>query len=453
MSKASQAIPIFPASNKAHADKLASSLGEHAHRWMQQNQFKAKAFSHCLIPAEDGSIAAVIAGINPESPLQALAALPKNLPQGNYVLQTGFDESWQQQAQLGWQLGQYKFTRYSANQMAKPELEQPSADSTTIKSQTDATNLVRDLINTPTEDMGPEQLELATARLAAEYKATLNVITGTELEEGFPAIHIVGRASHRAPRLLHLTWGNNTHPKIAIVGKGVCFDTGGLNMKSGVGMSKMKKDMGGAAHALALAQLIMENQLPVQIELLVPAVENAIAGNAYRPGDVASTRQGLNIEIGNTDAEGRVILADALTYACEQQPELVIDFATLTGAARVALGTDLPALFSNDANLRRELHICGDEIEDPMWPMPLYQPYMRLIKSDIAQFNNSASTGFGGCITAALFLQQFVDKQIPWCHLDTYGWNDIDRPGRPAGGEAMGLRACFRLLQKRYVDQ
>ncbi len=443
-------IPVIPVAGKSAARQAAQSLGESAVRWLQQNKFNAKAFAHCIIPDSNGNVSAVLAGINPESPIQAVAALPKKLPAGDYYLQCDKDQHWQQQAYMGWQLASYKFDRYLDKASAWPRLIKPESADETIDQQIAATHLVRDLINTPTEDMGPDHLQDATRQIAEKFNAEFSVIIGDELESDFPAIHAVGRASHRAPRLLRLSWGDKDHPRIALIGKGVCFDTGGLDLKSSVGMRKMKKDMGGAAHALALAQLVMASNLPVQVELYLPTVENAVDANAYRPGDVVTTRQGLSVEIGNTDAEGRVILADALTLACEHQPELMIDFATLTGAARVALGTDLPALFSNDADLRRDLHICGDQIEDPMWPLPLYQPYMRLIESDIADICNNASSSFGGCITAALFLQQFTDKNIPWCHLDTYGWNDSKRPGRPPGGEAMGLRAAFRMLQNRY---
>ena len=260
----------------------------------------------------------------------------------------------------------------------------------------------------------------------------------------------VGRASDRAPRLVELRWGDEDAPLVALVGKGVCFDTGGLDLKPAAGMALMKKDMGGAAHALALARLVMEARLPVRLLLLIPAVENSVSGNAYRPGDVITTRKGLSVEIGNTDAEGRVILSDALAYACEQKPELVIDFATLTGAARIALGADLPPLFSNRDEVAHAIQQAGDEVEDPMWTMPLCRPYRKLIESPIADMNNTGKSPFAGCITAALFLEYFVDENIPWVHIDTFAWNQADRPARPQGGEAMGLRAVFRYLSQRY---
>jgi len=419
--------------------------------WLQSIDFKPEPGNHALLPDADGKLSAVLVAVNVDAPLQVLAGLPAQLPAASYHLHCEHDNDWQRQAMLGWQLGAYRFQRYLDNNKPTPELVLPEALRDAVMRANAATALVRDLINTPTEDMGPEQLELATRLLADEYGAVFGAVSGSDLETHYPAIHVVGRASHRAPRLLRLSWGDKKHPKVALVGKGVCFDTGGLNIKGGSGMLKMKKDMGGAAHALGLARMVMDARLPIRLEVYIPAVENAIAGNAYRPGDVIRTRKGLSIEITNTDAEGRIVLADALTLACEHEPELIIDFATLTGAARIALGSDLPALFSNDIELAEEIHGHGDELEDPLWPMPLYQPYLRMLKSNIASHVNSASSGFAGCITAALFLQQFVDPDISWCHFDTYGWNDGERPGRPAGGEAMGMRASFAMLAQRYA--
>ncbi len=311
--------------------------------------------------------------------------------------------------------------------------------------------LVRDLINTPTEDLGPAQLGDAMRKEADQFGARMSTISGVKLlTENFPAIHAVGRASEREPRLLKMEWGDDAHPMVALCGKGVCFDTGGLNLKPSTGMALMKKDMGGAAHVLALARLIMQAQLPVRLLVLIPAVENSVSGNAYRPGDVISTRKGLSIEIGNTDAEGRVVLADALAYACESDPDLVIDFATLTGAARTAMGTDLPPIFSNDISIAQAITAAGELEEDPLWVFPLYQPYNELLKSPIADLNNMGKTPFGGCITAALFLEHFVTPKTDWVHIDTFGWNQTTRPGRPLGGEALGLRAVFRYLKDRY---
>jgi leucyl aminopeptidase len=315
-----------------------------------------------------------------------------------------------------------------------------------------AQSLVRDLVNTPTEDMGPSELADAVIHAADQLGASASVIKGDDLlTENYPAVHAVGRAASRPPRMISLTWGEKDHPVLALVGKGVCFDSGGLDIKPASGMKLMKKDMGGAAHALALARLVIQYELPVRLLLLIPAVENSIAGNAYRPGDVVETRKGLTVEIGNTDAEGRVILADGLTRSCEEKPDLIIDFATLTGAARVALGTDLPPVFSNHLEIAQAITAAGERVEDPMWTMPLYQPYRTLLKSEIADLNNIASTGYGGCITAALFLEHFVEPDVPWVHIDTFAWNQTARPGRPVGGEALGLRSVFNYLRERYT--
>jgi leucyl aminopeptidase len=311
--------------------------------------------------------------------------------------------------------------------------------------------LVRDLVNTPTEDLGPGELADAAQAQADEFGADFSVIKGLELlNQDFPAIHAVGRAAAREPRLIRMEWGDEDHPLLALCGKGVCFDTGGLNLKPAAGMGLMKKDMGGAAHVLALARLIMQAELPVRLLVLIPAVENSVSGNAYRPGDVIPTRKGLSVEIGNTDAEGRVILADALALACEQEPDFVVDIATLTGAARIALGTDLPPVFASKPAVASDIVEAGEAVEDPMWAMPLYPPYKKLLKSEIADLNNMASTPMGGCITAALFLEHFIEPGTDWVHIDTWAWNQGARPGRPPGGEAMCLRALFRYLQDRY---
>jgi leucyl aminopeptidase len=310
---------------------------------------------------------------------------------------------------------------------------------------------VRDLVNTPSEDCGPEQLAAAVRTLAERHGARVREWIGEDLlRENFPAIHAVGRGSVRAPRLIELTWGNEERPRLTLVGKGVCFDTGGLDLKPADGMRAMKKDMGGAAHALALAGLVMDAALPVRLTLLVPAVENAIGPNSYRPGDVIATRAGLSVEIHNTDAEGRVILGDALSFAAEQQPDLLLDFATLTGAARVALGPDLPALFSNRDALRDELLASARQQQDPMWPLPLWQGYANYLESAVADLGNAGTSRHAGAIVAGLYLSRFVPERTPWLHLDLYAWNETDRPGRPKGGEAQGLRAAFAFLSARY---
>jgi leucyl aminopeptidase len=316
----------------------------------------------------------------------------------------------------------------------------------------EATALVRDLVNTPAGDLGPAELEAAAREVATGAGVQLTVTHGDALVEGYPLIAAVGRAAtpDRAPRLIELEWGKPDDPRIAVVGKGVCFDTGGLDLKPGSGMRLMKKDMGGAAHALALARLIIGARLPVRLHLLIPAVENAVSGSAYRPGDVVKSRKGTFVEIDNTDAEGRLILADALTKAVEGKPELIVDFATLTGAARVALGPDLPAFFANSDELAAAVEQSAREVEDPVWRMPLWDPYDDMLKSDLADFANASNTPMAGCITAALFLKKFVPDEVQWAHLDTYAWRDQARPGRPKGGEALGLRSVFAMLQGRY---
>ncbi len=396
----------------------------------------------------------VVLGVSDPSALSpwCLAGAAERLPEGRYRLADGHAPS---AAALGWLLAQHSFTRYK-----KPEtvvggrvlLTPQIAAIPDVIAQAHATALVRDLVNTPAADMGPAALETAVEALAKTHGATLTVTKGDALAQGYPLIHAVGRAAHadHAPRLIELEWGNPKHPRIAIIGKGVSFDTGGLNLKTGNYMRLMKKDMGGAAHALALAQLIMSARLKVRLHLLLPAAENAIGGNAFRPGDVLIARNGMSVEIDNTDAEGRLVLADAMTKAGEAGATLMIDFATLTGAARVALGPDLPALFANDDALADELLSGGNAQHDPIWRMPLWAGYNDMLKSDIADVVNSAEGGLAGAITAALFLQKFVPPDTHWAHLDTFAWRPSSKLGRPKGGEALGLRAVYAALKSRY---
>ncbi len=424
-------------------------------RWVENAGFTAKPGSHCLLPGRGGELKAVLAGKRDSGPLYQLSSLYKGLPKGGYhIAPENQDEllpAELEQLFLGWGLAAYRFNRYKRQSAGKARLLLPKALKPAVSALTDAQYLVRDWVNTPTEDFGPDELAAAVVQQAESFGADVGIVRGDELlTQNFPAVHAVGRACTRPPQLIHLSWGDEDRPGLSLVGKGVCFDTGGLDIKSAVGMLKMKKDMGGAAHVMAIARLVMQFQFPVRLNLFIPAVENSIAGNAYRPGDVIPTRRGKTVEIGNTDAEGRVILSDALTRACEDNPELLLDFATLTGAARVALGTDLPALFSNDDEVAGGLLAAGEQVEDPLWQLPLHQPYRRLIASKIADLANVAKSGFGGAITAALFLQHFVGRQIPWVHVDTYAWNDADRSGRPSGGEALGMRAVFHYLRARY---
>ena len=443
-------IPLYAVSS-ANFEQWLANLPGVQQKWLKAAGFRAKAGELCSLPDSNGELHGYAFGMAEQGWLYQLAPLPSKLTAGHYRLVSDWSPQQRLQASLGWGLACYQFNLYlkSKNEMPLLALEEDIATGT--ERLLSAQSLVRDLINTPTEDLGPAQLADAMRTQADEFDANMSEVLGVDLlTKNFPAIHAVGRASDREPRLLKMEWGNESHPTLALCGKGVCFDTGGLNLKPGAGMLLMKKDMGGAAHVLALARLIMQAQLPVRLLVLIPAVENSVSGNAYRPGDVIPTRKGLSIEIGNTDAEGRVVLADALAYACEQEPDLVIDFATLTGAARVAMGADLPPIFSNDISIANEITASGELEEDPLWVLPLYQPYRDLIKSQIADLSNVGKTSFGGCILAALFLEYFVTAQTDWVHIDTFGWNQATRPGRPLGGEALGLRAVFHYLKKRY---
>ncbi|MBO9669213.1 MAG: leucyl aminopeptidase family protein [Sphingobium sp.] len=420
---------------------------------LEAQGFKATPFAHAIIPGDNGQEWSAVACVKTVASLSSwcLARLAEVLPEGTYRLASGEPGP----AILGWMTAHYKFERYKEKPGTKGQrvllTPQPAAIDATARLAR-ATALVRDMVNTPTADMGPDEIERQARLIADRFGATMTVTRGDALESGYPMIHAVGRAADRgnAPRLIELDWGRDEHPRVALVGKGVTFDSGGLDIKPSAGMRLMKKDMGGAAHALALAELVMAAHLPVRLHLLLPVAENAISGNAFRPGDVLKSRKGLTVEIGNTDAEGRLILGDALAKAGEDKPELILDFATLTGAARVALGPDLPAMFANDEALATELSELGTAQDDPVWRMPLWEPYNDLFKSDIADLNNSGDSGFAGAITAALFLQRFVPDGTPWAHFDTFAWRPTAKPGRSKGGEAYGLRAAFALLQARY---
>jgi leucyl aminopeptidase len=446
-------IALIPL-DKNRLKEWKSNAGDTQVRWVEANGFRAKPGEICSLPDAEGGLEACLFGMADEGFLYQLASLPGKLPAGAYRLDSDWDTDQRAQASLGWGLANYRFSRYRKENDKEPRRLLLDEDiSGRVQSLLEAQVLVRDLVNTPTEDLGPQQLEDVVFKVASRFDADYKSVRGDDLlSSNFPAIHAVGRASDRAPRLIELSWGKKDAPILALVGKGVCFDTGGLNLKPTAGMALMKKDMGGAAHALAVAQLVMTHNLPVRLRLLIPAVENSVSGNAYRPGDVIPTRKGLTVEIGNTDAEGRVILADALTYASEMEPDVIIDFATLTGAARIAMGTDLPPLFSNDSGLSGGIQKAGDNCEDPLWTLPLWQPYKELIKSKVADINNNARTSYGGCITAALFLEHFVDARDKWAHIDTFAWNQTARPGRPEGGEALGLRAVFSHLEDRYTS-
>jgi leucyl aminopeptidase len=415
------------------------------------HKFEADGYAYAIMP--DGDDWAVVAGVANVNALSSwcLAKLADALPAGTYRREGGDPGP----AMFGWITGQYRFDRYRSDAPDDgPRIlltrEVKAIDA--IIAEASAVELVRDLVNTPAEDMGPAQLEVEAEAIARTFKAQIHVTRGDQLEREFPMVHMVGRAAGRshAPRMIEIEWGDPTHPRVAIVGKGVCFDSGGLDIKPSSGMLLMKKDMGGAAHALALARLIMARALPVRLHLLVPAVENAIAGNAFRPGDVLRSRAGISVEIGNTDAEGRLVLGDALARAGEDKPDLIIDFATLTGAARVALGPDLPALFARQDTTAQALIDAGEANDDRCWRLPLFDGYREYLKSDIADINNSGSNGFAGASVAALFLDRFVPKEIDWAHFDTFAWRPLSKPGRPKGGDALGLRAAWHMLGQRY---
>jgi leucyl aminopeptidase len=438
----------------AHLAATRRRLSAAHRRWLSDSGFDASAGSFALLADASGKLVRVLVGVDAGDAFGALAALPTALPEATYHMAAEGVLADTTHAALGWALGAYQFTRYRAAKRAPATLAIAADALHELAPLIDATSQVRDLVNTPTEDMGPQQLAAAINQLGKTHKAKVREWVGDELlKANFPTIHAVGRASHRAPRLIELTWGKRSDPRLVVVGKGVCFDTGGLNIKTGDGMRWMKKDMGGAAHAIALARLIMQAKLPVNLTLLVPAVENAVSGNAMRPGEVISTRAGITVEVDNTDAEGRLVLCDALAYGVERQPDLLIDFATLTGAARVALGPDLPALFANRDELAQRAVATGRAIGDPLWQLPLWRPYRRMLDSYLADIVNSGASRHAGAITAALYLEQFVPDSIAWLHLDTYAWNDADRPGRPRGGEAMGLRAMFAVLRERYAGR
>jgi leucyl aminopeptidase len=441
--------------DSAGFEAAAAALPTMQRQWLATLGFKGAPDTHALLPGADGRLAAVWAGVRAADHPYALALLPRVLPQGRYHLADGGVAVHPTAAAMSWQLGSYVFDRYKPRPRPAAELLlAPGAEARHGLMLAQAITHVRDLVNTPAEHMGPAQLAAAAQLVAKAHGARFSQIVGDDLlKRNFPAIHAVGRAAEkpRAPRLIELNWGKPKDPKLTLVGKGVCFDTGGLDIKPAESMRQMKKDMGGAANVLGLAQMIMASKLPVRLQVLIPAVENAIAGNAYRPGDVFKTRQGLHIEIGNTDAEGRVILCDALAYAVEGKPELLIDMATLTGAARVALGGQLPALFTRNTTLARELMDRGLALHDPLWQLPLWRDYHAGIESDIADIVNTGRGPAGGAINAALFIEDFVPAGQEWLHIDLFAWNDSARPGRPVGGEAQTLRTLLDHLTRRYA--
>jgi leucyl aminopeptidase len=442
------AIPIQPVPADGW-DACRRQLSGEARGWCEANGFKAQPGRSLALPGEKGAVSRVLVGQPADGDAFTLSKLCRSLPEGSYRLEGELPDA--ALFALGWCLEAYGFEAYGKQATPVAKLVCPrGVDHAAVVSAARASFLVRDLVNTPASDLGPNELEAAAAAVARAHKAKLTVTKGRALEKGFPMIHAVGRASPRAPRLIDFTWGPARAPKVTLVGKGVCFDTGGLDIKPAAGMALMKKDMGGAANVLGLARMIMEAGLRVRLRVLIPAVENAISGNAFRPGDVLRSRKGITVEIGNTDAEGRLILGDALALADEEAPDLLIDMATLTGAARVALGPDLPPFYTDDAALADAIATAGFAENDPVWRLPLWRPYNRLFESSVADMNNAGDSGFAGSITAALFLRRFVEKAKSYVHFDVFAWTPSPRPGRPKGGEAQAMRALFRVIRDRY---
>ncbi len=451
--------PLNPVSS-SELQEMLKQYPDTVSKWVSNTAFEAKPDQFCVIPDADGSMLMVLVGVEenitkkPDLLMWSIADLPKKLPAGQYHLAASWSDDEKIKASIGWGLGDYSFDFFKADflepkEKAVLQVEEQQLDE--VNAFVDAFTLVRDMVNTPANHMMPEDMSALVQELAEQHDATFSEVIGDALlEENFPAIHAVGRASEHEPRLLQLNWGDEKHPVLSLVGKGVCFDTGGLDLKPSKFMRNMKKDMGGAAHVLGLAHLVMSRKLPVRLQVLIPSVDNAISGDAYRPGDIIDTRAHKTVEIDNTDAEGRVVLCDALALACEQTPDLIIDFATLTGAARVAVGTEIPALFSNTDSVIADLQKASKDSGELLWPLPLHQGYRYQLESSVADMVNSSSEGYGGAITAALYLNEFVSENIPWAHFDVMAYNTRDRVGRPKGGEAMGLLATFAYLESLY---
>jgi leucyl aminopeptidase len=418
--------------------------------WAKSNGFEAAPLSILLVPDAKGELASVWVGAPAaDADPFALGALASRLPEGTYAFAKSPANA--DLVALGWALELYRYDPHRPTKLRNTRLVCPKGvDRAAVIGKANAVAMVRDLVNAPANIMGPDALEAAARSVAKLGKATVKVTKGDKLKKEFPLVYTVGAAADQEPRLVDFTWGNPRHPKITLVGKGVCFDTGGLDIKPSSGMLLMKKDMGGAANMLGLAQLIMQAKLPIRLRVLIPIVANSISDEAFRPGDVFKSRKGLTVEIGNTDAEGRLILADALALADEESPELLIDFATLTGAARVALGPDLPPIFTDDAALATSLVAHSMKVNDPLWQLPLWRPYSAMIETPIADLNNAGQGGFAGSITAALFLRRFVEKAKAYAHVDIFAWVPTAKPGRPRGGEAQAMRAVFSYLQDRY---
>ncbi|BCA94210.1 cytosol aminopeptidase [Legionella antarctica] len=441
-----RAVPLFLISQHQW-EKQIQAISSVERNCLAVRQFKGRTGDYCLINNADGLVDKAYVGSGSGNQELALANAALSLPPGSYQLQ----DKLTQEGAVAWGLAQYRFVTYKKYDLQPRLLVVNGEELPNLIALTQSIYLVRDLINTPASDMGPKQMAETVEQLAKTYKAQFKQWIGNELLiDNFPAIHAVGRASASAPRLLSLTWGDERHPRITLVGKGVCFDSGGLDIKPSSGMRLMKKDMGGAAHVIGLAQWIMMRRLPIRLQVLIPAVENSIGPDSFRPGDVLKMRNGLTVEIDNTDAEGRLVLADALVNACEDHPDLIIDFATLTGAARVALGTEIAAVFSNNDQVAAELTAASSRAGDPIWRLPLFAAYEDLLSSNVADLANSSTSAYGGAITAGLFLQRFVTPATPWVHFDVMAWNTSSKPGKPEGGEAMALRAVTEYLLHVY---
>ena len=445
--------PIFAVAASAYQNWLASQSAA-IRAWLEGSGFEAKAGRATLLPGSDGAPGGALVLLSEPAEPWDFAGLRARVPNGDWHLESGSTAFDAGTAALGWALASYRFERYRKSETKTARLALAgTAAGERAGAIAEAIYLGRDLINTPACDLGPAELAAAVAEVAARFGAECRTVEGeATLAEHYPAVLAVGQASPRAPRVIDLLWGDPAAPRLTLVGKGVCFDTGGLDLKTSSSMQLMKKDMGGAAVTLALAQAVMALALPVRLRLLIGAVENSVSGSSFRPGDVLRTRKGLTVEIGNTDAEGRLVLADLLADADGEKPALLIDCATLTGAARVALGPDLPALFTPDDELAADLIAAGGAAFEPLWRLPLHPPYRELIDSPIADLNNAGKGGHAGAITAALFLERFVTDTKSWAHLDIYAWNSESRPGRPKGGEATGLRALLDAIERRFAD-
>ncbi len=436
---------------KAEFNELSKSSLDNVTTWILSSNRTIQVGNFYLIPSEEGTLNQVVMIVDAELSIWSIANLPMSLPEGHYYLSNSIPATDREKLTIGWGLGAYQFSKYKKQKQCARLSFGSDIDQVSVLAIIHSTYLVRDLINEPANEMTPVQLSKATQELAGKYNASYSEVTGDDLiDQKYPLIHAVGRASEYAPRLIRMEWGNSEHPLLCIAGKGVCFDSGGLDIKNAMGMRWMKKDMGGAAHALGLANYIMQTNLSVRLCLYIPAVENAISANAFRPGDVIVSRSGKSVEIDNTDAEGRLVLADAITELCTMQPDLLIDFATLTGAARVALGTEVGVFFSQSDSTSHQLYASAKSTEDDIWRLPLHAGYKHELKSNVADLVNSSSSGYGGAITAALFLQSFIPKQCDWLHFDIMAYNMRSRPGRPKGGEAMGLRSVCCYLENRY---